>query len=163
MPYYKRRRTWAVARRAKYSVQQKAFATAVQGNTTTTIEVVPSTVVEGMRKVKHITVNASIQGAAGATATDAMYWAIVYVPQGTTPNAINIATAASTPGMYEPNQFVMNCGVVDGTAGPIRFSSPVGRNLNDGDSIYLLIRPLAFTTGQTFTLVATVRYAISLS
>ena len=63
--------------------------------------------------------------------------------------------------MYEPNQFVMNCGVVDGTAGPIRFSSPVGRNLNDGDSIYLLIRPLAFTTGQTFTLVATVRYAIS--
>ena len=81
-----------------------------------------------------------------------MYWAIVYVPQGTTPNAINIATAASTPGMYEPNQFVMNCGVVDGTAGPIRFSSPVGRNLNDGDSIYLLIRPLAFTTGQTFTL-----------
>ena len=51
-----------MARRAKYSVQQKAFATAVQGNTTTTIEVVPSTVVEGMRKVKHITVNASIQG-----------------------------------------------------------------------------------------------------
>ena len=77
-----------MARRAKYSVQQKAFATAVQGNTTTTIEVVPSTVVEGMRKVKHITVNATI---------------------------------------------------------------------------YLLIRPLAFTTGQTFTLVATVRYAISLS
>ena len=100
-----------MARRAKYSVQQKAFATAVQGNTTTTIEVVPSTVVEGMRKVKHITVNASIQGTAASAATDAMYWAIVYVPQGTTPNAINIATAASTPGMYEPNQFVMNCGV----------------------------------------------------
>ena len=39
--------------------------------------------------------------------------------------------------MYEPNQFVMNCGVVDPSAGPIRFTSPVSRNLNDGDSIYL--------------------------
>ena len=36
--------------------------------------------------------------------------------------------------MYEPNQFVMNCGVVDPSAGPIRFTSPVSRNLNDGDS-----------------------------
>ena len=86
MPYYRRRaRPWAVARRAKYSVQQKAFATAVQGNTTTTIEVVPSTVVEGMRKVKHITVNASIQAGSGSAVTDAMYWAIVYVPQGLLP------------------------------------------------------------------------------
>ena len=47
--------------------------------------------------------------------------------------------------MYEPNQFVMNCGVVDGTAGPIRFSSPIGRNLNDGDTIYLVVRP--YTVG----------------
>ena len=27
--------------------------------------------------------------------------------------------------MYEPNQFVMNCGVVDPSAGPIRMSSPI--------------------------------------
>ena len=42
----------------------------------------------------------------------------------------------ATPGsMYEPNQFVMNCGVIDPTAGPIRIYSPISRNLNDGDKI----------------------------
>ena len=61
--------------------------------------------------------------------------------------------------MYEPNQFVMNCGVVDPSAGPIRFTSPVSRNLNDGDSIYLLIRnPLA----NSISYQAVVRYAITL-
>ena len=39
--------------------------------------------------------------------------------------------------MYEPNQFVMNCGVIDPTAGPIRIYSPISRNLNDGDKISL--------------------------
>ena len=43
--------------------------------------------------------------------------------------------------MYEPNQFVMNPGVIDPTAGPIRIYSPISRNLNDGDKISLLIRP----------------------
>ena len=63
--------------------------------------------------------------------------------------------------MYEPNQFVMNCGVVDPSAGPIRFTSPVSRNLNDGDSIYLLIR----NTLADFALQyqAVVRYAITSS
>ena len=59
----------------------------------------------------------------------------MYVPQGTTVGSINVTTSASAAGMYEPNQFVMNCGIADPTAGPIRFSSPVARNLNDGDAI----------------------------
>ena len=105
-----------------------------------------------MRKVKHLTVNLT-------AATDAqMYWALVYVPQATAPGPIQVSTSATTPGMYEPNQFVMNCGVVDGNAGPIRFTSPLARNLNDGDAIYLLIRP---TAGQ-LSISGTCRYAISL-
>ena len=52
-----------------------------------------------------------------------MYWALVYVPQGTSAGNINVITSATNPGMYEPNQFVMNCGVVDADAGPIRFFS----------------------------------------
>ena len=40
-------------------------------------------------------------------------------PSGDNGRALNIATAGATPGsMYEPNQFVMNCGVVDPSAGP---------------------------------------------
>ena len=79
MPGYRRRRTWRVRRAAKYSIQQKALQFAAAQGQTTTVAVVPSTVVEGMRKVKHITVNATVQGE-----SDAFYWAIVYVPQGTT-------------------------------------------------------------------------------
>ena len=59
---------------------------------------------------------------------------------GTTVGSINVTTSASATGMYEPNQFVMNCGIADPTAGPIRFSSPVARNLNDGDAIALVVR-----------------------
>ena len=137
-------------------MQQKAFSFAAPPATTTTIEVVPATTIEGMRKVKHLTVNATVQGE-----SDSFYWALVYVPQGTVPGAINFVTTTSSPGMYEPNQFVMNCGVVDGTAGPIRFSSPIGRNLNDGDTIYLVVRP--YTVGGANIIVnAVVRYAISL-
>ena len=158
MPGSRRRRSWGVRRAAKYSTQPKALNFAATQGTTTTAIVVPSTVTEGMRKVKHLTVNATVQGE-----SDAFYWALVYVPQGTAPGGINIATSATSPGMYEPNQFVMNCGVVDGTAGPIRFGSPLGRNLNDGDAIYLLVRPIPTGSGLNISIAATVRYAISLS
>ena len=137
-------------------MQQKALSFSAPPATTTTIEVVPATTIEGMRKVKHLTVNATVQGE-----SDSFYWALVYVPQGTVPGAINFVTTTSSPGMYEPNQFVMNCGVVDGTAGPIRFSSPIGRNLNDGDTIYLVVRPYT-TSGTNIIINAVVRYAISL-
>ena len=106
-----------------------------------------------MRKVKHLTVSCSAEADTGS-----FYWALVYVPQDYLGNiTVNIVTG--TGGMYEPNQFVMNCGVVDPSAGPIRFSSPVARNLNDGDSIYLLVRNTNNTTAVTYN--AVVRYAIT--
>ena len=80
-------------------------------------------------------------------------------PQGTTPGVLNIDSTAVAD-MYEPNQFVMNCGIVDPTAGPIRFSSPVSRNLNNGDSIALLLRQ---TSTNTMGVDGTVRYAITLN
>ena len=79
---------------------------------------------------------------------------------GDYPGNITVNIVTGTGGMYEPNQFVMNCGVVDPSAGPIRFSSPVARNLNDGDSIYLLVRNTNNTTAVTYN--AVVRYAITL-
>ena len=86
----------------------------------------------------------------GSSAESNLFWALVYVPQGTTAGALNIATAGATPGsMYEPNQFVMNCGVIDPTAGPIRIYSPISRNLNDGDKISLLIRPTLDGPGRS--------------
>ena len=59
MPY--RRRAYKRGRygsRDKYAVHQKAFSFTAQASPTTTAQlIVPSTATEGMRKVKHITVN----------------------------------------------------------------------------------------------------------
>jgi len=60
-----------------------------------------------MRKVKHLTVNLAVNGA-----TD-IFWALVFVPEGYNPNALFPAGTVNGSAMYEPNQYVMNCGVVD--------------------------------------------------
>ena len=150
MPYrrpYKRAR---YGKRDKYSIQQRAFAFDTGTGGSTLQIIVPATAVEGMRKVKHLTISLS------ATLDSIFYWALVYVPQGTTVGNINLS---STIGMYEPNQFVMNCGIIDTNAGPIRMSSPIARNLNDGDAIYLVVLP---TTTAPITIRGTCRYAITL-
>ena len=158
MPYY-RRRAYKRSRgsRDKYSVQQRAFSFTAGASPTTTAQViVPGVAVEGMRKVKHLTINLT------PTLEDAgaqIWWALVYVPQGTTPNSIELSGSVSLVSMYEPNQFVMNCGVVDPTAGPIRFSSPISRNLNNGDAIYLIVR---HTMDGGMDIRGTCRYAITL-
>ena len=156
MPYYRRPyKRPRYAKRDKYSVQQKAVEVSTVNDTATSkVEIVPGTDVEGMRKVKHLTVTVAPETTDGAN----FYWALVYVPQGTTPGDI-VTRGSGTGGMYEPNQFVMNCGVVSPAAGPIRFSSPLARNLNDGDAIYMLIRS---TTGGTNQYNCVVRYAITL-
>ena len=143
MPYYRRAaKRPRYGKRDKYSIQQKASVASIAANHTSVVDIVPATTTEGMRKVKHLTCNLTQVVAGGSSAESNLFWALVYVPQGTTAGSLNIATAGATPSsMYEPNQFVMNCGVIDPTAGPIRIYSPISRNLNDGDKISLLIRP----------------------
>ena len=125
MPY--RRRAYkrpSYGGRDKYSIQNKAFSFTIASGTSTSFLVVPATAVEGMRKIKHLTVNLTT----GADAIQ-LYWALVYVPQGTPVGQISIGTSANVE-MYEPNQFVMNCGVVDPNAGrPL----PIDLNSENGD------------------------------
>jgi len=121
--------------RDKYSVEQSAGEISTGEGTDANIIVVPAADLQGMRKVKHITI--SMSGSyGGSTAAGNFYWALVYVPAGTSPNTL---TTTGT-NLYEPNQFVMNCGICDTDAGPIRIGSPVSRNLNSGDSIVLVIK-----------------------
>ena len=136
MPYRRAYKRPRYGKRDKYSVQQKAFQFSV-------------------RKVKHLMVNLTID----PDAAGPMWWAIVYVPQGTSVGAINVTTSSAATGMYEPNQFVMNCGIADPTAGPIRFGSPIARNLNDGDAIALVVR---HTNSAARSVMGTCRYAITL-
>ena len=69
-----------------------------------------------------------------------------------------MTTSSAATGMYEPNQFVMNCGIADPTAGPIRFGSPIARNLNEGDAIALVVR---HTNSAARSVMGTCRYTNS--
>ena len=155
MPYRRAYKRPRYGKRDKYSVQQKAFQFSAETGQSTTWLLVPATTLEGMRKVKHLMVNLTID----PDAAGPMWWAIVYVPQGTSVGAINVTTSSAATGMYEPNQFVMNCGIADPTAGPIRFGSPIARNLNDGDAIALVVR---HTNSAARSVMGTCRYAITL-
>ena len=59
------------------------------------------------------------------------------MPEGYRPNTL-FASSGLEGSVYEPNQFVLNCGYVDPTAGPIRIASRISKNLQSGDSIQLI-------------------------
>ena len=121
-------------RKNKYSVEQQAGSLAIPAASQAYAKVVPDTSIQGMRKVAHLTV--SLAAVENGTIGGYTYWALVYVPQGE--EVHNLNTAGGT-GMYEPNQYVLNCGVADFSAGPLRFTSRVTRNLNSGDAVYLIM------------------------
>ena len=139
--------------RDKYSVEQTFINGTVSAATTTAVGVVPPTDLQGMRKVKHLTVTVL----PATSSTTGIVWALFYLPAGM--NAPGFSTTTSSP-IVEPNQYVMNCGVYSSGAGPMRVHSPVSRNLNSGDQIILLMR--AVGQGETATFNGLVRYAITL-
>ena len=154
MPKYYKKKYYYRGGRDKYSVEQSAGSLSVPALQQAYAQVVPDTSIGGMRKVKHLTISTSITTSDSLAATG--YWALVYVPQGTTVNPLSLTGTS----MYEPNQFVMNCGTFDSDAGPIRISSPTSRNLNSGDKIYLVV---ANPEGErTLDMHYVVRYAITL-
>lgn len=151
--YYPRR---SYGSRDKYSVQQNTFRLLLsQQNPQNNIVCVPDTNVEGMRKVKHLTISLGNLSGSGV-----LYWALVFVPAGYTANTLNIPAQNAGGSLYEPNQFVMNCGCVDIDAGPCRISSPVARNLNSGDSIQCIVAAPG-TTGN-IDVTGIIKYAITL-
>ena len=151
--YYKRSYKRSGGGRDKYSVEQRAGTISIPASQQAWVQVVPDSSIEGMRKVKHVTVSVASSGSGGSTVA---WWALVFVPQGTSPSTLNIS---GTAGMYEPNQFVMNCGTFDSNAGPVRITSPLSRNLNSGDKIVLILAN-PFTSAADYQYVA--RYAITL-
>ena len=133
-------------------MEQRPLYLQLSPSATTAIQVVAPSLNEGMRKVKNFTLNLSPQSDDAFILT----WALVYVPGGTQLGSLNLSASATS--LYEPNQYVINCGISDPTAGPIRFFSPLSRNLNSGDSIYLLVGNY---TSVTPTIHGTARYAIT--
>ena len=150
--YYKRRYYRSgVSGRDKYSVEQNAGSLQVNASGDGGVTVVPATSIQGMRKVKHLTLNMANYGTGSASV---LYWALVYVPAGTSANTLQVDSGS----MYEPNQYVMSSGVFDFDGGPLRVHCPLSRNLNSGDTIALVVHSLAATVTYYYTL----SYAITL-
>lgn len=126
---------------------------------------------QGVRKCKNFEL--SLTGGAfeptGQTQGDAVtapiFFALVYVPQGTDPSNINIGVPDACASLYEPNQNVIMAGVWPGDlTAPFVKKTRLARNLNSGDRIVLVMSSPPFgAQGSTYskTLAVTLNYAIS--
>lgn len=140
--YYRRRRFYR--KKNKWSIEQRSGFIAGGGWSTATdaylnrqalIPVVAATDQEGVRKAKNISI--SLSTPTTTTTYDAnypFYWALVYLPEGVAAQELS-----STGQLYPSSQYVMNSGIVSSVQGKMRIWSRLARNLNQGDSIYLLL------------------------
>ncbi len=163
--YYRRR----IVNKDKYSIENSTFRSPVSwveipstSETPTTyqtsIPVLPPTEVQGMRKIKHLTLSFSCE-----QNEIPLWYALVYVPEGYNPNNIQIPQPGFAISLYEPNQYVMSAGLLDFTGGPLRVRCPLARNLNSGDSIHLIMAvPKRGQSTQLPDVSSNVQYAITL-
>ena len=161
--YYKR-----TPNRDKYSVEQTNINTPAvvdwprfeaEGNLLASSQVSypilpPVDDFQGMRKVKHFTLSFSSDDP-----STKYYYALVFVPSGYTAQRINIPNKGFAVPFYDANQFVISQGVLDFDGGPLRIRSPLSRNLNSGDSIYLIV---ATSSAQGPGILVSIRYAVTL-
>lgn len=149
---------------AKYSNETYAFASTMSSSQPGQYPVIltKSTDILGTRKAKNFTLSLCV-------AQDlAVVFALVFVPQGTTPSSIEIGTTVDTgvlisDSLYDPNQNVILQGVTAGlSSGVARYKTRLARNLNSGDAIYLILYPLFWPSEVTQAVVyGTLNYAIS--
>ena len=92
-------------------------------------------------------------------------WALVYVPEGMPIGTLSYGqtSAANVPtSLYEPQQFLIASGLYSSAAvnsganaGPLRVWSPLARNLNPGDGVFLIWRSLENVQGvETFITIS---------
>lgn len=122
--------------------------------------------VQGTRKCKNFEL--SLSGSPWAGGEDVLtdiplIWALVYVPEGTEPNGIRLGALGNPASCYEPSQNVIMSGIWPGNlTSNYKVKTRLARNLNSGDSIYLVLRTAVNEPdGATKTLVVNLNYAIA--
>ena len=96
---------------------------------------------------------------------DCSLWALVYVPDGLPIGRLNVAgsQADSVPGaLYEPQQFIIASGVYtsqgsSGASAPLRVWTPLARNLNPGDGVFLVWQALTSASSIPTIITPTTR------
>nr|QYM90080.1 hypothetical protein [Po-Circo-like virus] len=124
---------------------------------------------QGVRKCKNfelsLTGGAFLPQAGGEGIQSPIFYALVYVPQGTDPSNINIGSPDAPASLYEPNQNVIMSGVWPGDlTAPFVKKTRLARNLNSGDSIALVLASSALNdAGGVYgkVVAVTLNYAIS--
>lgn len=141
-----------------------------QGQIAKGILIVPSTTMQGTRKVKNINLKVVAQGN-----DSSIVGAIVYVPEGTDPSSL--ATQLDSQSLYEPNQNVIMSFLIppscerDASGDPTHVFSPntinlstrLARNLSSGDSIVIIFAAMDAINakeGSSLLVSGTVNFAI---
>ena len=141
------RRTWGP--RKKYSLSRSTLGLSVVPGgggdlgAQSAAVVVASITGQGKRKAKNFDIQLACQQ--GSNSLEALiYYALVYVPSGSTAGTINATTAVE---YYSPASNVLAAGIYDCDEGTgFRVRTRLARNLNAGDQILLLARSTAGDT-----------------
>lgn len=90
-------------------------------------------------------------------------WALIYVPEGTVPGALQSGNLTRSASLYEPNQNVIMSGLWPANlTSNYKVKTRLARNLNSGDSIYLVMDTVGGQPNHTKKSVAVnLNYAIA--
>lgn len=135
---FRRRYARRIGRKNKYNINTTSWEMIAQSdwiNKPNTYfyyvgrDIVPASTVGGTRKVKRFVINMALP----PTSNEIYWWALVYVPEGTSPSVPSLTGEG-----YQPSQFVIAQGMLTANS-PARINSPMSRNLNQNDKIVMVI------------------------
>lgn len=155
---YGPRKKYSLARTAVTATVPAAVATASGGlGDQVGLAIVASSAAQGKRKCKNFDIN--LAAFTGNLEDPMIYYALVYVPAGTTPSQLSITAATE---YYTPAANVLAAGVYDTDQGTgFRVRTRLARNLNAGDEIRLLLRASCNTAAGNIGLRGIVSYVVA--
>lgn len=116
------------------------------------LPIIDPTNIQGIRKVKNVTLTFTSK-------TESLYfYSLIYVPQGQSVSFISLPEPGKAGNVYPANQYVLSSGWLSFTGGPCRIFTPLARNLNSGDTIWLVLATMNPPDDQM--VFAEVQYAI---
>lgn len=158
MPRRYRRRRYAVSRpvkTTKYSNETFAFQSILFSeddsdhaySTTRLIPVLTNGSFLGTRKVKNFTIRVAprktqqsmVDPTVEGTVDSVIYWALVYVPEGTSASELHVGTNTIPASLYDPNQNVIASGMASSATGITTVKTRLARNLNSNDNIVMIL------------------------
>ena len=185
MPYVRRsrksRKAYSLVKPVRYSAETFSTSAQIISDTTNShgqfkIDLIPIVAGNlGTRKVKNFTLRffcGETEEQTPIPETEPQEWTLVssqrscvffflvYVPEGTLPHDPNIGTGITAVSCYEPNQNVIMSGIIDNQQ-IYNFKTRLGRNLQSGDTIGLVLLDATTFTTEGNRVVTPVNFSIS--